>query len=166
VLLRAFQQLAGQFPTLELDLIGEGPFRVALEKLAAELGIGDRVNLRGLVPSEQVREEVAGARAFCLPSRREPFGMVLVEAMSLGIPIVATTAGGIPEVVRHGVDGVLVEPDDPERLGQALRQVLTDTPLRERLTRSARERARAHFSAARFGEQYRALFAEALGRAT
>jgi glycosyltransferase involved in cell wall biosynthesis len=166
VLLRAFQQLAGQFPALELDLIGEGPFRVALEKLAAELGIGDRVNLRGLVPSEQVREEVAGARAFCLPSRREPFGMVLVEAMSLGIPIVATTAGGIPEVVRHGVDGVLVEPDDPERLGQALRQVLTDTPLRERLTRSARERARAHFSAARFGEQYRALFAEALGRAT
>jgi glycosyltransferase involved in cell wall biosynthesis len=162
VLLRAFQQLARRFPALELDLIGDGPFRAQLEKLASGLGIGDRVNFRGLVPSEQVRKLVAGARAFCLPSRREPFGMVLVEAMSLRVPVVATTTGGIPEVVRHGVDGVLVPPDDPEQLAQALRKILEDAPLRARLTESAWRRARAQFTASRFAEQYRALFAELL----
>ena len=162
VLLRSFQQLAPRFPGLELDLIGEGPFRASLEKLAAELGIADRVNFRGLVPSEQVREEVAGARAFCLPSRREPFGMVLVEAMSLKVPVVATTAGGIPEVIRDGLDGLLVPADEPKQLAHTLRRVLEDAPLRARLTESAWERAHTHFTASRFGGEYRALFAEML----
>jgi glycosyltransferase involved in cell wall biosynthesis len=162
VLLRAFQQLAARFPALELDLIGDGPFRAPLEKLAFELGIGDRVNFRGLVPSEQVRKQVAAARAFCLPSRREPFGMVLLEAMSLRVPVVATTAGGIPEVVRHDVDGVLVSPDDPEQLAEALRKILEDAPLRARLTESAWGRAHSDFTAAQFAERYRALFAELL----
>jgi glycosyltransferase involved in cell wall biosynthesis len=88
--------------------------------------------------------------------------MVLVEAMSLRVPVVATTAGGIPEVLRHGVDGLLVPPDDPEQLAQALRKILEDAPLRARLTESAWGRAHSHFTAARFAEQYRALFAELL----
>ena len=147
---------------VELDLVGDGPFRGELEALASELGIRERVNFRGRVSRETALEYMSGARAACLASRRETFGLVVAEAMSLGVPVVATTAGGIPEIVRHEIDGLLVPPDDPWRLGQALERILTDEALRARLTEAGRRRARESFSATRFGADYHRIFAALL----
>jgi glycosyltransferase involved in cell wall biosynthesis len=162
VLLRAFKELGDFHSGLELDLVGDGPFRGELEALASELGIRERVNFRGRVSRETALEFMRGARAVCLPSRRETFGLVVAEAMLLGVPVVATTVGGIPEIVRHEIDGLLVPPDDPRRLGEALQRVLTDEPLRERLTEAGGRRARESFSAARFAADYRRMFSTLL----
>jgi glycosyltransferase involved in cell wall biosynthesis len=162
VLLRAFKELGDCHSGLELDLVVDGPFRGELEALASELGIRERVKFRGRVSRETALEYMGGARAVCLPSRRETFGLVVAEAMLLGVPVVATTAGGIPEIVRDEIDGLLVPPDDPQKLGEALARILADEGLRARLTEAGGRRARESFSAARFAADYRRMFAALL----
>src|SRR6185503_925267 len=162
VLLRAFKELDGSLSELELDLVGDGPFRRELETLASELDIRGRVNFRGRVSRDTALEYVAGARAMCLPSRRETFGLVVAEAMLLGVPVVATTVGGIPEIVRAEIDGVLVPPDDPRSLAEALERILSDGALRASLTEAGGRRARESFTATRFAADYRRLFASLL----
>jgi colanic acid/amylovoran biosynthesis glycosyltransferase len=162
VLLRAFKELDGSHSELELDLVGDGPFRSELEALASELDIRGRVNFRGRVSRETALEYLGGARAMCLPSRRETFGLVVAEAMLLGVPVVATTVGGIPEIVRDEIDGLLVPPDDPRSLAEALERILSDGALRARLTEAGGRRARESFTAARFAADYRRVFASLL----
>lgn len=162
VLLRAFKELDGSHSGLELDLVGEGPCRTELEALASELDIRGRVNFRGRVSRETALEYLDGARAMCLPSRRETFGLVVAEAMLLGVPVVATRVGGIPEIVRADIDGLLVPPDDPRSLAEALERILGDEALRARLTEAGGRRARESFTAARFAADYRRLFASLL----
>ncbi|HZB51133.1 MAG TPA: glycosyltransferase, partial [Mycobacteriales bacterium] len=106
VLLRA---LAG-LPGAEAVVYGEGAHRPQLEKLAAELGVADRVDLPGR--TAHVRDRLAAADVFCMPSRSEGFPLALVEAMLAGRACVASTAGGMPEALAGGC-GVLVPPDDP-----------------------------------------------------
>lgn len=161
VLLKAFKKLDAH-ATLELDLVGDGPFRSELENLAAALGIRDRVNFRGHVSREAALDYIGGARAVCLASRRETFGLVVAEAMLLGVPVVATAVGGIPEVVRNEIDGLLVPPDDPQSLAEALDRILSDEALREKLAEAGGRRARESFTTARFGADYRRLFASLL----
>jgi glycosyltransferase involved in cell wall biosynthesis len=162
VLLRAFKELDDSHSGLELDLVGDGPSRSELEALASELDIRERVHFRGRVSHEAALEYMGGALAVCLPSRRETFGLVLAEAMLLGVPVVATTVGGIPEIVRDEIDGLLVPPDDPRSLAKALERVLGDETLRARLTEAGGRRARESFTAARFAADYRRIFAALL----
>ena len=157
ILLRAFRLLSEHFPALELDLVGEGPDRGYLEDLAGRLGLAKKVNFRGDLPREKALELIREARVLCLPSRHESFGLVLLEAMALKTPVVATTTGGIPEIIRDGVDGLLVPPDRPDELAGALHKVLTDEQLRARLVASAEKRAREAFTAGRFAMDYRNL---------
>lgn len=117
VLLRAMVDV----PTShDLILAGDGPERGALERLAEELGIEERVVFPGRLDSAAVRQHMKGASVFVLPSRHEPFGIVNLEAMASGTPVVATRVGGVPEFVVDGVTGVLVEAGDPERLAAAI----------------------------------------------
>jgi glycosyltransferase involved in cell wall biosynthesis len=154
VLLRAFQLLTRSFAGLQLELIGEGPFRGELERLRQELNLTETVTLRGEVPHEQALESIRTAKVFCLPSRREPFGLVLVEAMASETPVVATVTGGIPEVIRDGFDGLLVKPEDPVALAHALGRILNESGLRSSIINNAAPRAREHFNLQRFGEDY------------
>ncbi|MCL4308168.1 MAG: glycosyltransferase family 4 protein [Candidatus Thermoplasmatota archaeon] len=142
-LLRAMALISSP-DTLSLRVAGEdwgGESR--LRDLARDLGIARRITWIGTVSEEAKRAEYAEADLLVLPSRFEPFGIVLLEAMAAGLPTVATRVGGIPEVVADGVTGRLVPPRDPTALAEALQALASDPSLRWRLGRSGQERARA-----------------------
>jgi glycosyltransferase involved in cell wall biosynthesis len=112
-----------------LDVVGEGPLGESLREAA-----GERVNVLGYLPSPGVREVLAGAAALVVPSLwEEPLGLVVLEAMACGVPVIATAVGGIPEIVQHGRNGLLVRPGDSAGLAQAIDRVVGDPSLRARL---------------------------------
>jgi len=126
---------------VDLVLVGDGPERPAIERLARHLRIDDRVHVTGFVPHRRVPAVLASADLLVLPSMYEELGTVLVEAMHAGLPVVATRVGGIPEAVEHGVTGLLVEPRDVGALATAIDSVLSDPALARRLGAGARRRA-------------------------
>lgn len=155
LLLMAMQELDDE---VRLLLGGDGPQR---ERLAAEAaGLAGRTDLIGFVPD--VAEFMGRIGLFVLPSRSEGLGLVLVEAMAAGRPVVATRVGGIPEVVSDGETGLLVPPEDPVALAVAIRRILDDPDLAARMGRAGRSRAEALFSARRMAEQTRELYQEML----
>jgi len=158
VLIDAFGRIAAQQDGLRLAIVGDGPERPALEAQVAQAGLRGRVDFVGIVERPDALALIASSRVFCLASRREPFGLVLAEAMALGTPIVATRTGGIPEVVREGIDALLVDADDSPALAGALTQVLENRDLAGRLAASARERWWALLRPERLVREYRALF--------
>lgn len=114
---------------LSATIVTEGPQRSALEAQAAALGVDDRVALRGLVPRAELFDLVRTHQLVAVPSRREGLGMVALEALALGRPVVASAVGGLVDVVADGVDGALVPPDDPGALARALAAVPLVSPL-------------------------------------
>jgi glycosyltransferase involved in cell wall biosynthesis len=116
-LLRAAAMLRGRIPGLAVRIVGDGPHAAPFGRLARELEAGDTVHWLGDVPRSQLAAEYNRADVFCLPSVQEGFGIVLLEAMAAGKPIVASRAAAIPEVAPHGL---LVEPENPEALAAAL----------------------------------------------
>jgi colanic acid/amylovoran biosynthesis glycosyltransferase len=156
VLVRAVALLRAKGVPVELRIAGEddgdGSHRALLERLAAETGLGERVRLLGAVPEETVRRELEGAHVFALASRAEPLGVVIMEAMAIELPVVATSGGGVPELVDDGVDGLLVPPGDPRQLAEALARVLQDAALAARLSAAARRKVRTAFHSGRSAE--------------
>jgi glycosyltransferase involved in cell wall biosynthesis len=146
-LLETWAKLAGEpelLASAHLTLAGDvGTDRA--ERLIAELGIGDTAEVRRWLSPADVAGLLAGADVFVLPSLTEGQPMALLEAMSHGLCVVASTVGGIPEMVDDGRSGLLVPPDDPGALAAALRKALTDAVLRRDLGSAARERVLARF---------------------
>jgi glycosyltransferase involved in cell wall biosynthesis len=103
-----------------------------------------------------------GCQVFVLPSRSEPFGIVLVEAMACKKPVVSTTAGGIPEIIENQKNGILVEPDDYNALADALLKVLKDVNLRRDLGENGHATLRKRFRIEHTGSAYEALFSDLL----
>ena len=162
LLLRAYRD-AG--PAADLLLAGEGPDRAALEQLAAELGIADRVTFFGRADREQVPRLHGGAAYVVLPSRTdEGLPLVSIEAMAAGRALIATETGGIREAVTDGEDALLVPKGDVDALAAALARVDADPALRERLGTAALARA-ASFSWSSLADRYLAVFARVTDRA-
>jgi glycosyltransferase involved in cell wall biosynthesis len=144
-LLRAFRLLRTEYPQATLRVVGEGPELPALRDLAGELEILDHTRFVGsLVGLEALKDEYAGADIFCLPSLQEGFGIVFLEAMASGLPIVAARAGAVPEVAPDGEVSLLVEPGDVEALASALCRLAGARKLRERLGASGAGRWKAY----------------------
>ena len=140
VAVRAFGILAGEFPDLLMVVVGEGHDRDAIKQLPN--GARDRVVMVGSVPHERLPPYYSGADVYVSPALgQESFGMVLVEAMAAGVPVVATNIPGYREVIRPDVDGVLVPPGDPVALAEAVRRVLSDPSLATRLSEAGLARA-------------------------
>jgi phosphatidylinositol alpha-mannosyltransferase len=140
VAVEAFRTLAEELDDLLLVVAGDGPERPAVDTLPA--GLRSRVLMLGAVPHPDLPPYHAAADVFIGPARGgESFGIVLIEAMSAGLPIVATDIDGWREVVRDGVDGLLVPPNDPGALAEGIRRVLDDPALARRLAGSGRERS-------------------------
>ena len=124
--LRAFACFAEKFTGAHLTVAGEGPLEGSLRQLAAELGVVDRVTFTGFLDQDALRRELYAAHFFLHPSEtgrdgnQEGVPNSLLEAMATGLPVFATTHGGIPEAVEHGVSGWLVPEGDGEALGRAL----------------------------------------------
>jgi glycogen synthase len=140
LLIDAFHQLGQDRPDIGLVIGGDGAARFELLAKVQAMGLGDRVVLPGKLSRGQVTWAMGHARTFVLPSRVEPFGIVVLEAMSAGLPVVVSIHGGATEIVRDGVDGLVVDPFDPQAIGAALGRVLDDTPERRRLTESGHAR--------------------------
>ena len=125
--------------------LGRAPaFADEMRRRARDSGLGDRVRFPGALVGQELDRAYAGADLLVLPSHAETYGMVVTEALSRGLPVLATEVGGVPEALGHGEDGtrpgLLVPPGDPAALGAALRMWLGDAELRARLRRAARER--------------------------
>jgi glycosyltransferase involved in cell wall biosynthesis len=129
---------------LNLVLAGEGFERDRLQARARELGIDSRVRFAGAVDRSRVAELLRGAHLFAFPSRGEPFGIALLEAMAAGAPSVATAAGGVPEFARDGENALLVEPGDPKALAAAIARLAFDAQLRYRVITGGIATAKAH----------------------
>ncbi|MGD8495772.1 MAG: glycosyltransferase family 4 protein [Gemmatimonadales bacterium] len=141
-LLRAFADVLDRVPAARLRIVGDGPELPATRRLAADLGLGDRVTFTGALPStEALDAEYRRARVFCLPSRQEGFGIVFLEAMAYGLPIAAARAGATPEVAPDGETALLVPPGDARALSGALVRLLTDERLAARLGEAGVARA-------------------------
>lgn len=158
VLVRAFARLCAELPDVDLAIVGrEEREHAAIEALVDRLGLRARVHLLTDVPHPVALRIIQGARAFVLPSRREPFGLVLLEAGVFGVPIVASAVGGIPEVVLDGETGRLVPPDDEVALADAMALTLREPDSSRRLAEAMRERVVKHFSWDAAFAKYRAL---------
>jgi GalNAc-alpha-(1->4)-GalNAc-alpha-(1->3)-diNAcBac-PP-undecaprenol alpha-1,4-N-acetyl-D-galactosaminyltransferase len=159
LLLEAFARIALKEPDWALDIWGEGPERSALEAQARRLGLDGRVRFPGL--TERPLEILRGADLFVLSSRAEGFPNVLVEAMACGLPVISADFGGAAkEIIRDGVDGVLVPPENPVTLASAMARLMSDPGARAALARRAPEVV-VRYS----GERVLALWEQAIARA-
>lgn len=138
LLLDAFARVAGQHPDWDLTIWGDGPLRPELERQREGLGLGDRISLPGR--TTRPHDELRRADLFVMSSRREGFPMVLGEAMACGLAVVSTDCPSGPrQLIRAGVDGLLVEPESVEALAAGLSALMADDELRSRLAARAPE---------------------------
>jgi len=133
LLIDGFARVAARHPDVDLVLGGDGEVRSDLEAQAARLELAPRVLFPGRLDRSQVARACRNADVFVLPSRVEPFGIVVLEAWRAGAAVVATTHGGPPEFVADGTTGLLVDPNDPAALARALDRLLSDDALRRRI---------------------------------
>lgn len=146
-LIRALPRLAAAFPALEVDFVGDGPIRGEIEALASQLGVDQHCRFHGQVKHLHTVFEMAGRSALAVaPSLDEGFGLILIEAMGMGTPLVASDIPPFRGILTPGEDSLLAPPCDTEALGAALHRLLGDPALRERLGTGARENFLAKFS--------------------
>ena len=158
-IIKAFALINGEVDS-RLYMVGDGPEREPAEGLVSELGLADRVLFLGEV--SDVAEILGQADLFLLPSEQESFGLAALEAMSCEVPVIATRVGGLPEVVRDGVDGYLVDVGDVATMAERGAELLGDEPLRERMGAQARERVLENFTPERVVPQYVEYYREVL----
>lgn len=162
VLLAAFAEIGDAHRGLRLVLVGDGPLRPQHEAQARSLALGGRVEFLGERGRAEVARLLHGCSIFVLPSRSEPFGLVVAEALACRKAVVASAVGGIPEIIEDGHTGVLVEPDNPPALARALARMLGDQGLRERVANAGYARVHEYFGSERMGAEYQRLFSALL----
>jgi glycosyltransferase involved in cell wall biosynthesis len=146
VLLAAIATLVRDKRSVLLHVVGGGPDRQSLEQYADSLGIRQSIIFHGFTPQEKLDELYRSADIFALPSFAEGLPGVLMEAMAMEIPCVATGITGVPELIRDGVDGLLVPPADADALASAIASLMDDAVLRRRIAKAGRQRVLDKFS--------------------
>ena len=160
VLVDAAGRLVAEFPGLRVVIAGEGPERPRLERQIAELRLGDAVKLLGA--RSDVPDLIAACDVATLCSYSETTPLAIMEYMALGKPVVATRAGGIPDLIEDQVHGLLVEPEDPAALAQAIAKLLRDPGRARELGRRGRDRQRQEFSIDAVARRVETLYQELL----
>jgi glycosyltransferase involved in cell wall biosynthesis len=161
-LIRGFGMLMrdGEAQSNRLIIVGDGPLRISLDQLAQEQGVAAQTMFLG--ERRDVYDVMRAFDVFTLPSLHEGVPMVLLEAMAIGVPIVASGVGGIPEVVTDGKEASLIPAQDPQAIEKALRALRDSTELRERMIEAARHRVEAQFSICNTAGLVRDLYRELL----
>jgi glycosyltransferase involved in cell wall biosynthesis len=159
-LLRAFAKLHQEHPGARLVLIGDGAAKQSLEALAAELGVADRVVFTGALPFHEVPRYLKAADVFAFASVTETQGLVTIEAMAAGLPVVAVDGPGTRDIVENGKQGFLVE-NDPEALAKGLNKLLADSQRLKRLRNNALKKAKS-FEVNQLGKQLISVYEQAI----
>lgn len=144
-LIEAFALVAEELPGVRLTLAGGVP-APEIRELTAKLGVQERVVFPGWLGPQRLRAQLAAAAVFVLPSHAEGMPMALLEAMSWRLPVIATPVGGVPQVVEHGTNGLLVSPGDVAGTAAAIARLMSEPQLRESLGAAARRTIEARFS--------------------
>jgi glycosyltransferase involved in cell wall biosynthesis len=163
-LIEAIAKLKPKYPDISLIIAGDGFERPALEKLAQTLGIGDKTRFLGWVANKELPRYFRGCAVSVIPSLEEGFGIPAAEAMGCEIPVVATDAGGLPEVVENGVTGYVVHKGDAAALANAIDRLLADDALRSQMGEAGRIRALGHFDWDLSVKQFEAVYARVLNK--
>lgn len=164
VLLEVFASLLVAHPEVRMVLVGDGSARAQIERRAHDLGVSDRLEITGWLSRDAAEDRLRGTILQVVPSQwEEPFGLVAVEALKRGTPVVVSDSGGLVEIVRHGETGLRVAAADVEGWVEAIGSLLADTGLRTRLAAAGRHDAEHRFSEDlwldRFERLYEALIA-------
>lgn len=160
-LIDAMPAITREFPDAQLVLVGDGILKDQLKAVSYKLQA--RVEFLGNLPHEKTLEEIAKSEVLVLPSLAEGMGIVLVEAQALGVPVIGTNVGGIPDVIEHNKTGLLVSPRDPDAIARAVTLLLRDHELRERMVEEAKTRL-AKFDWQNIAEQYSEIYSKAVNR--
>ena len=159
-LLRAFAQIKPEIWRLVLS--GSGPEEESLKKLAKNLGIGDRTDFPGWIDGQRKRDLLESSQILALPSYNEGLPIAILEAMSLGLPVISTTVGDIPACVRNGENGILVSPGDRDALARALSALTSDEEMWRKYSRNARITIEADFDENHFYRQISAIWRKSI----
>ena len=166
--IRALALLRDEGRDARLVVVGDGPERIALEALAGSLGIAPHVEFAGMLPSSAVAERYSQAGTLLMPAvtdwkgEQEGFGMVIVEAMRHGLPVVATASGGIPDIVRDGVNGLLVPERDAGAIAAAVIRLLDDPRFADQLGRAASADVAERFAPAQIARTFDSVYGRAV----
>lgn len=163
-LLEALALLTARGLKVKWQVVGDGPEREELAKKARTLGIADRVTFSGYRPAEELPGLLAAADIFALPSKSEASGLAVLEAMAVGIPVIAARSGGVPELVADGQTGFLVEPGKPDELARAIERVLREPALGVALGENGRQRVQAEFTVEKMVARTQEAYDAVLGR--
>ncbi|HSL47089.1 MAG TPA: glycosyltransferase family 4 protein [Anaerolineales bacterium] len=159
-LLRAFAKVTADHPGLRLVLIGDGPAKESLQTLASELGIAKEVTFTGAVPFEEIPTYLKAADVFSFASVTETQGLVTIEAMAAGLPVVAVDGSGTRDIVQHGKQGFLVE-NDADALAKGIKKLLADPERIKRFSSHALKRAKT-FDINQLGKQMISVYEQAI----
>ncbi len=162
LLLAAYAAIDESRRTADLVIGGEGNDLESLRRRAAAIGVAERVHFVGRLSREEVASAMDGAALFVVPSRLEPFGIVILEAWRAGAAVVATNRGGPPEFVRDGLDGVLVDPLDTATFANCLEELLSDPARRHALAQAGHSRVEK-FGWPSIAETYRQIYSSVTG---
>lgn len=141
VLIRAAPEILKEFPDVIFTVVGEDPSMDKMKILAANYGVLHNFNFLGWQSQDNIRNLLTKSDILVLPSLTESLGIVILEAMAAGVPVIASNIGGIPEIVQNGVNGILIAPDDPANLSEAITNVLTDKNLSQLLIENGKSTA-------------------------
>jgi glycosyltransferase involved in cell wall biosynthesis len=158
ILIRAAAELAVTRSRFKLLIAGDGPLRSYLDQLVEELELQDSVKFLGHLPD--IRHLMVLSDLFVLPSIKEPFGLVLLEAMAADLPIIATDAGGVSEIIANEQNGVLVPPGDVASLARAIEGLIGNATRRAELSAAGRQVVEEQFSMARLISRNEAVYGE------
>lgn len=165
ILVEAVGELRRRGVAVALTVVGDGPQREHLQRLAERNAASADITWAGPVGQDTIRDHYHAADVFCLPSFAEGIPVVLMEAMSTGLPVVANAITGIPELVEDGVSGLLIRPGRTDLLVDALQRLAADADLRSRMGRAGREKVSSEFETADVGRRLAELFTDELGPA-
>lgn len=155
----AFYGVVQKIPTARLHIVGDGPLKQGLIDLGKKLGVADQIHFSGFVTDQELQEEYETAAVFALPSSKEGFGIVYLEAWTKGLPVIASRFGAGAEVVSDGLDGYTVDPYDSNELRDRLLTLLEDSELAQTLAEAGYRKARSQYSSEAFAQRLKHIIA-------
>jgi phosphatidylinositol alpha-1,6-mannosyltransferase len=164
-LVRCWPRVVQAVPEATLQIVGRGEGLAELQELVRRSSVADRIVFAGFVPEVELDRLYAQSAVFCMPSRQEGFGLVYVEAMRHGLPVIASVHDAAPEIVLDGQTGYTVDLDKPDELPERIIRLLRDPDHARQLGECGRQRWGAHFRYSAFCERFRPLLREFLSRA-